>query len=431
MNKDPLETTKKTLMVDTTFLFDQYSLRGIGKFGKELLKRMIKDIVNNDEWKLSLIGFWDLEKNLMQIGLSNLLIEEIIDKITFFSVGEPRLSNPKNVDFWDKFYRPVINTERPDIFFSVNFEKGLPTVTEFRQKLKFIPATAVIAHDAIPIVTDIYSKKSFVHNFFKKKFYLKMFTGVQNADLVITPSEFSKNDLVNYGKVNENKIQVVNLGVDEKFNVDFWQPEQTDVSEILHRYKVEAKNYFIYDSGLEANKGSDILLHIFSRIAALNKKAVPKTLLITGGSFDAGSGKNIKSKNLLATVFLKKAKKLNVLDNIVTTSKISDEELIILLRNSFAHLNFSQYEGFNLGPVQAMASKIPSIAANASCNPEITKGGALLVNTNDLESAFKQIKQFITDPEEIKKQVKKGSEVVKDYDWNKTSDKIWELVQRI
>ncbi len=431
MNNKALETTKKTLMVDTTFLFDQYSLRGIGKFGKELLKRMIKDIVNDNEWRLYLIGFWDLEKNLMQIGLSNLLIEEILAKITFFSVGEPRLSNPRNVQFWDKYYRPVINTERPDVFFSVNFEKGLPTVNAFKASLKFVPTTVVIAHDAIPIVTDIYSKKSFIHNFFKKKFYLKMFNGVQNADLVIAPSEFSKNDLIKYGNVNADKIHVVHLGVDEKFYRELWEPEDNDVQEILNRYKLEPQKYFIYDSGLEANKGADILLNLFAKIISINKKSIPKTLVVTGGSFGAGIGKSIKSKNLLATNFLKQANKLGILENIVTTSKISDEELIILLRKAFVHLNFSQYEGFNLGPVQAMASGVPAITANTSCNPEITKGGALLVDTKDIDNAFKEIKKFILSDELMKEQIKKGSKVVKEYDWNKTADKIWELIQGI
>jgi glycosyltransferase involved in cell wall biosynthesis len=421
----------KKILIDVTFLFDQYQSRGIGVYGKQLLKRLIPIITASKDWDLRLVGFNELENNLMQIGISPFVMDEIKEKIKFYSFGAPVVSDSKNIMRFRKLYLPLLEKIKPDIYFAVHFERGLPSNKLISRGLSFQPKTIVVAHDAIPLVLNKFSSKSKVHNFLKKRLYKLLWKGIQNADLVLSASNFSKKDLVKYGNVDDEKIEVVYLGVDSGFFKENNSFKDYDIEEVLNRFKLNEKRYFFYDAGLEENKGIPQLLEILKNIVNAGSDKLPETLVVVGNDFKKGEGKGIEPRNILAKKFLKLAKSAGVLENIVTTGRVTDEELKILLSKAQAYVNMSQYEGFSFGPVQAMASHVPAIASNTSCTPEITDGGALLVDVSNIELASKKIKNHLLHKSELQRFVEAGKEVVKKYDWDQTVEKTWELIQRV
>ncbi len=423
--------SKSRLLVDTTFLFDQYSNRGIGRYGKEVLKRLIKIVTEEEkEWELHFAGFVNLQQTLILIGLSQFTIESAKDKIKFHSVGEPVLSSVGNLLRWTKTFKQVIEEVKPEVYYAVNFERGLPSVPYYSKKLSVHPKTIVMCHDAIPLMNNEYSPKGFIQNKIKGWFYKFMFQGIVNADVVLTNSEFSKQDIAKYGNVNPEKIYPIYLGVDESFFKESKQTED-EINHTLEAYNVFDTKYFLYDSGLEANKGVGDLLHVFKYIVENGNEKMAKRLVITGGSFKKGIGPDIKAQNIEAKNFLKEAKELGILENIITTDKVSNEDLETLLKNAFAYFNFSRYEGFSFGPVQAMAAGVPSIAANTSCLPEITDGGAFLVDTTDINKAAIEVKDFLENTRKRNVQVKKGKEVAVRYSWDNTVEKTWGLIKSL
>ncbi|BCX14312.1 MAG: hypothetical protein KatS3mg085_844 [Candidatus Dojkabacteria bacterium] len=428
MNNE-LPKLKRIALIDTTFLFDQYSHRGIGRFGKETLKRLIPMILSDDDWDLHLLGFNDLDQNLIQIGLSNLQIEQFRDKIQFHSLGEPFPSTIKNFKLWYKLFQPIVNSVHPDVYFAVHFERGLPTLPKKAQKTHYVPRTIVVVHDVIPIQTNSFSSKSFLHNFIKKKFFMRMWKGVQNADKIITISNYSKEKIIEYGKIDSQKIKVIHLGVDEKFFSENKFYDDNDVRAVLEKHNLATKEYLFYDSGVEKNKGIKELFDTLKILFNYKKTKVPKLLVMTGSHFSKGRGKSIKPLNDVAKKVLQYAQKIGIIDQIQATGMIPDDELIILLHNAFAHINFSKLEGFNLGPVQAMAAQIPAIAANESCNPEVTQGKAFLVDIKKPKRVAKEIKKFLESPKAVSNQVKEAFEVAKSYKWETTSAKIWENIK--
>lgn len=292
---------QKKILIDTTFLFDQYSFRGIGKYGKEVIKRLL-DYAVEDNFEIWFAGFHDLKKNLIALGLSQFGVDQHLKYVKFYSFGEPVDSSIGNLKRWKDSFKPAIEEIKPDIYYSVNFERGLPTAWIFKRKLNYIPKTIVMAHDAIPLATHSYSSKSFIHNAIKGVFYRIMFNGVKNADLVLTNSNFSKNDLIKHGKIAENKIVPIYLGVDEKF---FEKNPDSDIRHVMKAFSLEAKKYFIYDSGLEKNKGIDDLISIFNNLLDLNSD-LPNNLVLVGKDFTKGRAGQIKPKNERADRVLKK-----------------------------------------------------------------------------------------------------------------------------
>lgn len=427
--EDKLEQVEKNkiILIDTTFLFDQYSFRGIGKYGKEVVRRIIK-LALEDNFEVYFAGFNDLKQNLIALGLSQFSVDQYLNMIGFYSFGEPIDSSVGNLKRWKNTFKLAIEEIKPDIYYSVNFERGLPSSWILKRNLNFIPKTAVMAHDAIPIATNSYSSKSFLHNILKGLFYKTMFSGIRNADLVLTNSEYSKKDLIKYGKLKPEKIHSVYLGVDEKF---FEKIASTDTQHIMKAFSVESKNYFIYDSGLEKNKGIFELIKIFKKIQEDNTNELPTDLVLVGRDFSKARGSKIKPKNERADKVLKELKKEDILENIVTTDRVSDEDLTILIKNAYCYFNFSKYEGFSFGPLQAMAAGVPAVVGNYSCIPEVTKGGAFLVDSMNTEKASKEIIGYLKDDNKKKELINKGREVVKKYDWDKTAEKTWEKIKSV
>ncbi len=297
---------RKKILIDITFLFDQYSRRGIGRTGREIVKRLIPIIIDNKDFELHLVGFCNLELNLVQLEFTQLEINRLINEIEFYSFGDPKPSGILNILRWGGWYKKALEDIKPDIFYALHFERGLPTAPIFAGRISNSPKTAVFYPDAIPIaIPDFkFSKKGFIQNVVKKWFYKKLIKGVELADLVLTCSNFSKLDIEKYVGTPGEKVKSIYLGIDDTFykkNFDFDQGESRTV---LGQYQVQDKKYFFYDSGLEDNKNTDELLEVFAKLQ--NGSRIPDFLVITGGDFGRGIGKSILPKSpQVKTIFVK------------------------------------------------------------------------------------------------------------------------------
>jgi len=417
-----------SLMIDTTFLFDQYAKRGIGRYGKEVVRRIIDFISKEEVWEISMIGFLTLEQNMIQLGFSQLTIEELENRISFHTLGVPVSSGLKNFKRLDE-YALIINKIKPDVFFAVHFERGLPTTPVLRKRLRYVPKTIVVAHDVIPLVLNSFSEKSFIHNKIKKWFYKKFFEGVKRADLVLANSNHTEKDLIKYGRVNPEKIKVVYHGITKSFDRKLNKLTKEEMKLMLEKNGLEEGGYFLYDSGLEANKGIFDLLEIFKILKLKYKNNLPQKLVLVGGDFEGGE--KIIPKNAIAQKVLNKIRSLNIEKDVVTTGRISDFHLRILFFNAGCYINLSLYEGFGLGPLQAMIAGIPVITSNASCFPEVTDGGAWLIDSKNHKKASVQIYNFLTHEEIIKKYKQRASQVVKKYSWDDTALKTWNEIKKL
>lgn len=420
-------STQKKILIDTTFLFDQYSFRGIGKYGKEVVKRLIKH-ANEDNVEIYFAGFYDLKKNLIALGLSQFSVDQYLKVINFYTFGEPIDSSVGNIKRWNLTFKLAIEQIKPDVYFEVNFERGLPTAWIFKKDLKFIPKTVVMAHDAIPLATHSYSSKSFIHNILKGFFYRAMFSGVKNADLVLTNSNFSKDDLIKFGKVNADKITPIYLGIDERF---FQEPSKESFNHAMKTFGVDKQKYFIYDSGLETNKGIFDLIKIFKNILDAKLDDVPTKLVLVGKDFTKAAGVSIKPKNERADRVLRELKQQGILHNVITTDRVSDEDLTVLIQEAYCYFNFSRYEGFSFGPLQAMAAKVRAVVGNYSCIPEVTEGAAFLVDSANTKKTSEDILLYLADKDLQNKLIAKGAAVAEKYNWDETAAKTWDKIKTV
>lgn len=389
--------------IDVTFLFDQYSHRGIGTYARAVVTRLLQD--DNHTWVL--FGFKDLKSNLNELGLKRK------KNIEFVSLGKPKNSGISNIlAFKLKTKRKIIKSEL-DLYFAPHLERGLPIGSV---------KTALMVHDAIPYLTNSYSQKGKLHNYLKGIFYRKNLNVARKADLVLTNSEFTKNELINKAGFDKENIVVTYLAVDPGFKKENIQTDTRAVRRVLVHYKV-TKPYILYYGGLEENKNVDQLLHTFSRIS--NKHPDLK-LVIVGKEFKIGWDGKPKPQTPSAQKILELGQDLKLQHKIIYAGEVRQQHLPVLLDNSECFVSLSGYEGFGLAVLEAITSDTPVVAANKSSYPEILQDAAILVDPLDTVKTSEKILTLFQDHSHRDKLSSKRKLLAKKYNWDKTAQETLE-----
>ena len=156
---------------------------------------------------------------------------------------------------------------------------------------------------------------------------------ILKADSIITISESTKKDIVNLYGITREKINVIYLGISNIFK-SISKNEPT-------------KPYFIYVGYRYYYKNFPLLLKAFS---SWNKKNNYDLICLGGGEFDKAETKLINDLSLTNTV--------------KQIQNVSDIDLVSYYNNTTALIYPSQYEGFGLPILEAMACGTPIICSD-------------------------------------------------------------------
>ncbi len=417
---------KRKVLIDITFLFDQYANKDTGVYAKVLIRHLIEEILSSPNWQLSLIGFNDLNKNLINLGFSSLAIEEIQHKVNFFDLGEPVISGEKEEELWDQKYRVIINNERIDLFISSNFERGLPSVTYLNDKLLYKPKTVVFEYRLYKSLSRKLKTLNFFEKIFSENYLQKFWKGVSNADIVIIPSTFAKEQLIQKIKIEDKDLKVIHLGIEDSYKLENLDMEENEKSEILQRFGIQKEEYYIaFASDLDDKKNYSNLLKAIKEISGYKRLHSPQKFVLIGNQLEQGIGTKIKANTEIANNFLRDCKKSQVLSNIISTGKLDDEETLVLLSNSYAYINFVQNKTFNLTALRAISSGALAVLDKNVLNSELFEDAALLFDIDTLKQPGKEIKKTLEDLKDKDKFVKQSMNSVSKYNWEESAGNAW------
>ena len=234
------------------------------------------------------------------------------------------------------------------------------------------------------------------------------------ADIIITISDFSKQEIIKLYQVNPEKIRVIYPGYDkEKYHLS-GEASEFRLQEIFQKYQI-IKPYLLYVGRIERKKNISNLVRAFIEV----KRQFPGLRLVL-----AGEGGNL-FEDIKKIIIQEKVEK-----EIIMTGYITEDDLPEILRGAEIFLFPSLYEGFGLPIVQAMASGVPVVTSDLEPHREVSGGAAALVRPMNHREIAQKIIEILSNNKIKEELVKKGLERAKDFSWEKTARGILEIITK-
>ena len=216
----------------------------------------------------------------------------------------------------------------------------------------------------------------------------------KRATKVITNSNNSKNDLLQYFNLPAEKVSLVYWAVDDTFALP-----STPINDAQ---KIKEDDYILYVGSLEPRKNINILIEAYEKLRHEYPAIKTKLVLIGGES------------PLFASVQLK-AREFR--DDVIFKGFVTDAELSEYYRCAKLVAYPSLYEGFGLPPLEAMASGVPVVTSSTSSIPEVVGRAAILINPRDREQLANALHRVLTDRVLRESMIRAGSERVTRFNW--------------
>ena len=185
----------------------------------------------------------------------------------------------------------------------------------------------------------------------RKIYYKKFKSACHRADKIIAVSQQTKQDIIDFFDIPEEKIEVVYQGCNLIFQDKIASNKQKETQE---KYNLP-KNYLLYVGSIEERKNLLTLLKVL--------KELPNQKLVVIGN---GKGYKIKCLRFIA--------KHNLSDRIIFLSELHLEEMASIYQNAQILIYPSIFEGFGIPILEALFSKTPVITSKEGCFSEA--GGA-------------------------------------------------------
>lgn len=242
-------------------------------------------------------------------------------------------------------------------------------------------------------------------NIYKKKFY----AACKNSDLIIAISKQTKDDIVNFFGIKEDKIRLVYQGCDPQF-YNTCSEEQKQA--VIQKYDLPQK-YILYVGTIEDRKNLNTIVRALA--------SMPKDIQLVA------LGK--------ATPYMEKVNaeidRLKLNDRVKIIHKSSYRDLPAIYQLAKVFVLPSVFEGFGIPVLEALNSKIPVITSNVSSLPEAGGPHSLYINPTDDKELEKTLFHLFAHPELRESMVANGYKYAQNFREEKLANDLWSVYQEL
>ena len=238
-----------------------------------------------------------------------------------------------------------------------------------------------------------------------QRLYLQLGTrlATKRARRIIAISESTKRDLIRLLHQDPAKIDVALPGVD----TEFFQTLGAAELENFRRARNLPEHFVLYIGTREPRKNLPSLIRAFA--FAKQKMKLPHSLVLAGGRgwMDEQIARTIAETDSTA--------------NVLFPGFVAQAELPYWYQAADAFVYPSQYEGFGMPPLEALASGTPVITSNVSSLPEAVGDAALLITPQSSEQIADALVRVLTDDTLRQEMKTRGPRHARLFTWARTA----------
>ena len=234
----------------------------------------------------------------------------------------------------------------------------------------------------------------------------------KRADRIVTVSQFSKEEIVKYLKIPEEKIVVMPNGVDHSLYHTGYP--QDAIKAAQRRYHI-AGEYYLYLGTLEPRKNIERMVRAYARV-----KTPGSPRLVLAGR-----------KGWLYESIFQTVQELGLTGDVVFTDYVEDADVPLLMSGAKIFLFPSLYEGFGLPPLEAMACGVPVVTSAASSLPEVVGDAAILADPYSVREIAAAIERLEQDAPLRESLIQKGIQRAAEFTWEKSAQIFYQTIQSV
>lgn len=304
--------------------------------------------------------------------------------IPVLSAIETRIAGPLTWQVWEQFQLPV--AARGQLLVSL---ANLAPIAH--------PRAITMVHDAQVFISPQSYSKGFAawYQFALPRIGAK-------AAKILTVSDFSRRQLVEYGVAAYDRIEVLYNGADHVLDV---APEPSAVQDL----GLEPQSFVVAFSNTQAHKNLSVLFEAFRR-----PELAGVTLVLVGG---AGPDDYA-------------AAEISPPDKVVYAGRIDDGRLRGLLEAAAALAFPSRTEGFGLPPLEAMTLGCPVVTAPCGALPEVCGDAALYAGPDAPDEWATALRSLIDSASLRQTYQALGIQNASRFRWSDSADRLIGLIEQ-
>lgn len=375
---------------------------GIGRYSMELAKAMARRSGQHELW-LALSSLLPEPIAEIRSEFSDLVCQ---DRIRVFDVP-PSIaeltSNKAKVRAAELVREEFLNSLRPDVIHVSSLFEGLQEdVVTSVGKLYQGANTAVTLYDLIPLV----QRDRYLANKDALNHYLGKINNLKEAGLLLSISEFSRDEAIDILGISPEKIVNISSAADERFR-PLVIPKNREIS-LFAKYGISRK-FLMYTGSFDQRKNQARLIEAYSLLPGKIRKNYQ--LVIVGNGWDAiyQELRAIAKRSGLGD------------DELVFAGHVSDEDLLPLYNLCHLFVFPSLAEGFGLPILEAMSCGTPAIGSNCTSIPEVIGWSEALFDPRNVESMARKISDVLTDEGFYNRLCSHGLEQSKKFSWDESA----------
>jgi glycosyltransferase involved in cell wall biosynthesis len=235
----------------------------------------------------------------------------------------------------------------------------------------------------------------------------------KRAKLILTVSEFEKQNILDRLKLPEEKIKVLYNGVGSQFNNQY---SKDQIDKFRQKYALPSQ-FIMFLGNTAPKKNTPNVIKAYVDFCLQNPIRIPLVLL--------------DYKKDFVTKILGELNQLSLLSQFVFPGYVPYQEIPLMYNAATLFLYPSLRESFGLPILEAMACGVPVVTSNTSSMPEVAGNAAELINPFNYNELSSAITRLLSDEDLRKDYIEKGLVQAKKFTWRATAKQLHDIYENV